>query len=369
MTISSKGEQTFRNNVQKVREYESKGTKINYQTDKSLAKWCGKIRESIKMKNNGNKDPHIVLTDERILLLRGIGFEFCETIAKESIVDIDVDSSVEEIDKNKEPKRARTVVTYPSTSKFHLIEPSPYSTTLPSFPNTERCEWSFDIQSRVLLGRFKIDRENPFVSEEDESFLLKMMERSDIAVVSEGLFYNSDESVWDLEFIKDRIGGDMPFNRFRLFESVLMSQENFNKLRLGHSPETTKINDNASLFRYSREIDGDITMKIKDYVNYLHTFNQFQDDKNSDPIFSFLEAEGVAKKFDVKRHSLYMIDFDFGKLLPETFEDFGKSFRLPGLLPGGEHCMMNPVRCTPCSILDLNRYYKYCGNLTHLFLL
>ena len=120
MTISSKGELTFGNNVQKVREYESKGTKINYQTDRSLAKWCEKIRESIKLKNTG-KHTHILLTDERILLLRGVGFKFGETIAKESIVGVD-----EEIDKNEEssqctPKRARTVVTYPSTSKFHLL--------------------------------------------------------------------------------------------------------------------------------------------------------------------------------------------------------------------------------------------------------
>ena len=85
MTISSKGEQTFRNNVQKVREYESKGTKINYQTDKSLAKWCEKICESINMKNNG-KDPHIVLTDKRISMLRDVGFFYGETFANESIV-------------------------------------------------------------------------------------------------------------------------------------------------------------------------------------------------------------------------------------------------------------------------------------------
>ena len=290
------------------------------------------------MKNNG-KDPHIVLTDERILLLRGVGFKFGETITNESIVSIDVDSAVEEIDKNKEssqstPKRARMAVTYPPNSKFRLIEPSPVSTTLPSFPNTKRCQWTYDRQSRVLLGRFKIDPEKPSVlKKDDESFLLEMMERSDIAVVSEGLFYNSDESVWDLDFIKERIG-DMPFNRFRLFES-----------------ETTENNANASSFR---EIDGDITMKIKDYIDYLHTFNKFQDDKNSDPVFSFLDRNGLTKNFDVKQQSLYMIDFDFRKFLPETFEDFGKSFRLPGLLPGGEHCMMNPVRCTPCSILDLN---------------
>ena len=229
---------------------------------------------------------------------------------------------------------------------FHMIEPLQEAPTLPSLPNTGKCEWAFDSRSRVLLGRFKIeDRENP-VMEEDESFLLNMMERSDIAVVSEGLFYNNDESVWDLDFIAWR-AGEKTFHRFRLFDSVPMSQENFNsRLRLGRPPENSPGSTiHATKFRHSREIDGDITMKIKDYVRYLRTFNNVQDDENINPEYSFSDTKGVEKKFDVKRHSLYMIDFDLRKLLPETFADFSTSFRLPGILPGGEYCMMHSVRC------------------------
>ena len=38
-----------------------------------------------------------------------------------------------------------------------------------------------------------------------------------------------------------------------------------------------------------------------------------------------------------------MIDVDMVKLLPQAFEDFQQSFKLPGTLPGGSHCMMNAV--------------------------
>ena len=38
-----------------------------------------------------------------------------------------------------------------------------------------------------------------------------------------------------------------------------------------------------------------------------------------------------------------MIDVDLVKLLPQAFENFQKSFKLPAILPGGSHCMMNAV--------------------------
>jgi len=38
-----------------------------------------------------------------------------------------------------------------------------------------------------------------------------------------------------------------------------------------------------------------------------------------------------------------MIDVDMVKLLPQAFEDFQKSYKLPGTLPGASHCMMNAV--------------------------
>ena len=39
----------------------------------------------------------------------------------------------------------------------------------------------------------------------------------------------------------------------------------------------------------------------------------------------------------------YMIDVDMVKLLPQAFDDLRNNFKLPGILPGGSHCMMNAV--------------------------
>ena len=348
----------FQANIERLKVFKARHGHTNVpwdcKDDLKLARWCGNIRAG-----------KITLTDSRIELLREVGFNFPEingaadkkeessptkkrTRKRARKVNYG-DNPIEDMPKSKKNKtdsqKDRAEPKPPSVPKFHMIEPLLDAPTLPSFPNTGKCEWTFDSQSRVLLGCFKIDRENPSVLKEDESFLLEMMERSDIAVVSEGLFYNSDESVWDLDFVSARTG-DKTFHRFRLFDAVPTSQGNFNRMRLGLGPETLpESDDNESSFRHSREIDGDITMKIKDYIRYLHTFNNVQDDENIDPVFSLLDTKGVEMKFDVKRHSLYMIDFDLGKLLPETFADFRESFRLPGLLPGGEYCMMNPVRC------------------------
>jgi len=37
------------------------------------------------------------------------------------------------------------------------------------------------------------------------------------------------------------------------------------------------------------------------------------------------------------------VDVDLAKLLLEAFEDFQCNFKLPGILPGGSHCMMNTM--------------------------
>jgi hypothetical protein len=100
-------------------------------------------------------------------------------------------------------------------------------------------------------------------------------------------------------------------------------------------------------FKHYSEMDGDTAMKIEDYVRYLHTYNSVQDQKSNDSSFSCLNSKGDEMHFDVSSQSLYMIDLDLRKLLPETFEDFSRSFRLPSLLPGGKHCLMNAVRACP----------------------
>jgi hypothetical protein len=38
-----------------------------------------------------------------------------------------------------------------------------------------------------------------------------------------------------------------------------------------------------------------------------------------------------------------MVDVDVVKLLPIAHENFQQKFKLPGILPGGSHCMMSAV--------------------------
>ena len=38
-----------------------------------------------------------------------------------------------------------------------------------------------------------------------------------------------------------------------------------------------------------------------------------------------------------------MIDLNVKDRLPLTYDDLMNNFKLPGILPGGEHCMMNTV--------------------------
>ena len=40
---------------------------------------------------------------------------------------------------------------------------------IPPLPSSKTCTWSFDSESRVLLGKFKFNKKNQSVMKEDES--------------------------------------------------------------------------------------------------------------------------------------------------------------------------------------------------------
>jgi hypothetical protein len=229
------------------------------------------------------------------------------------------------------------------------LEPLPDAPSLPMFPSTGACEWTFDKVSRVLLGKFKIDQQHPKITLEDESFLLQMMERTDIAVVSEGLFENDDCShLWGFDFMAER-AGDKMFHRFRRFESTWWTQEQFDLERIGETMPSDTINNAAvpdnDCFCRSTEIDGDISMKIRDYIRYIKTFVDVQKGHQimSNCMFTYKDGSGKDQSLDVKEQSVYMIDLDVKKFLPETAESFMENFLMPGVLPGGKYCMMNAV--------------------------
>ena len=60
-----------------------------------------------------------------------------------------------------------------------------------------------------------------------------------------------------------------------------------------------------------------------------------------------------------------MIDVDMVKLLPQAFEDFQKSFKLPGILPGGSHCMMNAVSSFLVGISRFMLYFHLTSSPCH----
>lgn len=223
-----------------------------------------------------------------------------------------------------------------------------------TFPKTEFCKWSFDENTRVLLGSFDSKRikeakskQDNFRLDEDMSFLLKMMERTDFAVITEGLFNEPrDEYLWDPAFIEARIG-DNVFHRFRMFEKSQFNQNEIDELRKNGSSleDFQKCSDEGGLsesFELFTEVNGDISMRIRDFLEICKVQENL-DDPNVDHIVKYKNLEGGDEEFDAKNKTLYMIDFDLKGMLPETYDDFMKKFLFPELLPGGSACMMHSV--------------------------
>lgn len=52
----------------------------------------------------------------------------------------------------------------------------------------------------------------------------------------------------------------------------------------------------------------------------------------------------------------YMLDLDMVKMIPRAYEDFLQNFRLPDILPGGTHCMMNAVNINGRPFMGPNIY-------------
>ena len=223
-----------------------------------------------------------------------------------------------------------------------------------TFPKSEFCKWSFDENTRVLLGSFDSKRikeakskQDNFRLDEDMSFLLRMMERTDFAVITEGLFNEPrDEYLWDPAFIEARVG-DNVFHRFRMFEKNQFNQNEIDELRKNGSSieDFQKCNDEGGLskpFELFTEVNGDISMRIRDFLEICKVQEKL-DDPNVDHIVKYKNLKGGDEEFDAKNKTLYMIDFDLKGMLPETYDDFMKKFLFPELLPGGSACMMHSV--------------------------
>ncbi|KAL9178436.1 hypothetical protein ACHAXT_003766 [Thalassiosira profunda] len=252
--------------------------------------------------------------------------------------------------------------------QLRRLPPAPPLPT--ELPSTGYCNWSFDDDTRVLLADF---RNSPKAKEEgrvtmvpeDEAFLLRMMERDDISLVSEGLADGINPLLLSRQYIEGCIGSDY-HHLFRSFETT---------------SQTYQIVVDAK----TKEKKGWYSMRVADYFKYLDQRRDVKAAKlneglnlesnilrytkrmsRAEETFAFNDDQGEKKSVNVDEEAIYMCDVDMPKLLPRSFADFERNFKLPGILPGGSHCMMNAVNSLGKPFMGPNLYIAPPTAFTHL---
>ena len=202
-----------------------------------------------------------------------------------------------------------------------LLRPIPPPPPVPGsiFPKTGRCDWSWDEKTRVLSADFSMSR---ILETEDEKFLFRMMERDDVTVVSMGLLSTPglDPAIWRLGYIRNVLDSQY-LHKIRRFETVMVDG-----------------------MRQFVECDDMVSMSAKDYNRYVQKREQVMKKAGTgDMIMHYVDHSQTEHSLDVGKNILYVLDLDIGELLPEMKTDFIDHMRLPGVLPGGAHCMMSGV--------------------------
>jgi hypothetical protein len=195
------------------------------------------------------------------------------------------------------------------------------------------------MEERQQGGR--MNRNEVHIERADEIFLLHMMEKDDITVISEGLADTINPSLWKYDYIDGCIGSEY-HHKFRSFIE-------------------------------GREKDGWYSMKFSDYFRYLErrefvkknkmnsgsggeSTTMVNDESPNNTDFTFTDSYGIVHSVNVDTEAIYMLDVDATKLLPHAWEDLQRNFKLPGILPGGAHCMMNAVNANGRPFMGPNLY-------------
>jgi hypothetical protein len=221
-----------------------------------------------------------------------------------------------------------------STEDFKPLPPPSPLPALPTDTPEATCCWDFDPLTRILRVRLKLGVKE--FSSSDKYLLQLMMERDDIAVITEGHCDMLDAHSWSLGCI-NATAGDKYHHRFRHFKR-------------------TPLADGKVEYE---EADKDVCMKVRDFLDYLRQREEAikqrretrQEDASSDlakpdreATFTYINEENKPATLDLLKDHIYMLDFDIKKQLPAQYQNFKNNFSLPEFLPGGEKCLMNAVR-------------------------
>jgi len=191
------------------------------------------------------------------------------------------------------------------------LPPIPPPPPLPDLPNTGYCKWSFDAESRVLYANFRdttatLNPQFTVIMSPDEEFLLRMMERDDITVISEGLADEISSSLWTREYIVGCIGSEY-HHKFRAFQKKTRTVAVANTTNDKQTTSTTTI-------EYHEEKSGWYSMKFSSYFDYLEKRRNVQEKgggdnsgNSNDRMFSFEDCNGKEHSIDAEEVSLVSV--------------------------------------------------------------
>ena len=177
------------------------------------------------------------------------------------------------------------------------LSPLPPAPPVPSqLPSTGHCNWTFDEETRVLLADFRSSANakaegRVTVVPEDEAFLLRMMERDDISVVSEGLADGINPLLLSRQYIEGCIGSDY-HHLFRPFETT---------------PSQTY---QVAVDKLAEEKKGWYSMKVADYFKYLDKRRAVKGSRTTrtQDMFAFINDKGEKTSINVDEVAIYMCD-------------------------------------------------------------
>ena len=150
--------------------------KVKAETNKKLYHWLNNQRLDIRRHRAGERS---AMTEVRWGAL--VGLEWHLDPVEPQLGSAIKKSSVENDKENPNSKGKSSAIVHET-----LIPLAP-ANDIVSLPKSQFCTWSFDSKTRVLLANFHAIDDTVTVSKKDEMFLLQMMERTDITVVTENL--------------------------------------------------------------------------------------------------------------------------------------------------------------------------------------
>ena len=253
--------------------------------------------------------------------------------------NVSKDSSAPFVEADKELQHTSTFVEdtawkYYPVDKMCGLSPPGQLPALPNATEEQSCFWELDSVNRIL--KVSLNPGCDKLSDVAKAYLLSMMERDDIAVITAGLSRDFSSYFCSLSYIAAKVG-TMFHHRFRKF--VRMNVEE--TADGGRNPQS----------QYE-EINPDFSMRVGDFVKYLEARNASKlgaarqrtgvdlddvvdmlDDGSSNKLPTVVDLDDV----------VYMLDYDISKKLPELDTEIKQRFLFPEILPGGGMCAMHAV--------------------------